>query len=179
MIVRRIGLLLVPCTLPAAAVAGDPKPAVECKVATRLSDVAWLVGSWVGADDPNYRETWGPSSGRAMLGMCHMTGRSNTPVYEFMLLEERPGGTLSLHLQHFGANMSRLHAEPMALALTAVGPDFAVLTFDGTSDFHSPSGPRAVRIRYERLADDDVRATISHPGTENDRPIIINTHRAK
>ena len=154
--------ILALCWLAIFATASAAGPAA------RLSDLAWLEGTWVGegvAGAPAL-EVWSPAAGNAMPGhFRQLKPDGSVMFYELATLVEREG-SLVYRVKHFNADLSgrESQAEVREFPLTAVGSDswtFADLTYrrDGpdrltatvvTAD--EKGGRSVLTFRYRRKA---------------------------
>ncbi len=63
----------------------------------RSADLAWLGGAWASVDvGVETEETWLAPKGGVMLGMNRTTKNAANAGFEFMRLEDRPGGVVFL-----------------------------------------------------------------------------------
>ncbi len=69
--------------------------------AAKLSDVAWMAGSWSGeAFDDVFEEVWNPPSAGSMIGLFKLLKNNQVVFYELLLISEEEG-SLSLKVKHF------------------------------------------------------------------------------
>jgi hypothetical protein len=62
--------------------------AAAAEPAFKVSDLAWMTGSWVQQDrDYTVRETWLPPSGDQMVGLSQESRAGRQPFYEFERIE--------------------------------------------------------------------------------------------
>lgn len=110
MLMKRITLILAICLLAAAAALGQDtytKNTLKAKgvgPAAKISDMAWLAGTWRGTGLGGVNEeVWSEPQGGIMMGMYRMMKDSKPVFYELLTLSET-AGSLQFRLKHFHAN---------------------------------------------------------------------------
>jgi hypothetical protein len=127
--------------------AGDGR-AQDAKPAARgtLTRLAWLAGTWNGADGPLvFEERWTPPAGGAMLAVSRTLKGDRMVAFEFLRIIERDGGLVYI-AQPNGS-------PPTEFTLTAITADSAT--------FENPSHDFPRMIRYSRRADGSLEARVS------------------
>lgn len=98
-LIRSVLAMLAALALPTAAWAGP---------AAKLSDLAWMAGSWDGpgiAGAPS-TESWSPAGGGQMPGHFRQLNPDGSVMfYELLALAEKDG-SLVLRLKHFNADLT-------------------------------------------------------------------------
>jgi hypothetical protein len=132
---------------------GPAAPGVRTVPAT-MADVAWIAGEWSGMSGTStIEERWTPGNGGSMLAVSR-THRAGGPMtaFEFLCIAERRGSLVYT-------------AMPNA---RTPATDFMLTARDATSvTFENPAHDYPKKIRYARLADGSLEATIS--GAANQR----------
>jgi hypothetical protein len=80
--------------------AGAPRPAA------RVSDLAWLAGSWEGEGlGGTLEEVWSPATGGAMVGYFRLLTNGKPVFYEIMTILESEG-SVEMRLKHVNPDMT-------------------------------------------------------------------------
>src|SRR4051812_37055971 len=67
--------------------------AAPSQLAQHIDDLGWLAGSWEGDDAGTFNEeTWTPPKGGLMLAVHRDTQNGRATGFEFLRIEETPGG---------------------------------------------------------------------------------------
>jgi hypothetical protein len=122
-----------------------------------LTQLAWLAGTWNGADGPvSFEERWTPAAGGAMLAVSRTLKGDRMVAFEFLRIVERDG-TLVYVAQPNGR-------PPTEFTLTSIAPDSAT--------FENPSHDFPKVIRYSRRADGSLEARVSD-GAQNAETFVF------
>jgi len=114
-----------------------------------LSQLAWLAGTWSGANAPlTFEERWTPAAGGAMLAVSRTLKGDRLVAFEYLRIVERDG-TLVYIAQPNGR-------PPTEFTLTAISADSAT--------FENPMHDFPKVIRYTRRADGSLEARVSDGG---------------
>lgn len=98
-----------------------------------LSDVNWLVGSWVGeAFGDTFEEVWNPPSAGSMVGMFKLLEDGSVSFYELLLLVEE-GGSLNLKVKHFNSDFSAWEEKEEHVTFRLVKMEEGAVHFSGLS----------------------------------------------
>lgn len=81
-------------------------PATAAESASKLDDLSWLVGAWLGEGlGGTVEEVWAPARDGAMVGTFRLIRDGKTSFYEIMLLAELDGG-VELRIKHFHPDLT-------------------------------------------------------------------------
>lgn len=146
-------------TGPPAALPAPGEPPLQA----RISQLAWLGGTWVGTTaSGTIEERWTPPAGGSMLAISRTIRNGVMSAFEFLCLVEREGGLVY-------QAMPNGRQPATDFRLTKLEPDS--LTFENPAhDF-----PKV--IRYALAADGTLEATIS--GTGKQKPLTFRYARVK
>ena len=144
-----IALLLA--SLTATALSGAP--------ATRLQELAWIAGHWVGDQDGDVsEETWTEPLGDSMIGMWRWVSGGRLKLYESLALVETAEGVV-MRLRHLGPDGVSREDKDRAVNLRLVGGGERKAVFEGTE----PQG--TLRLSYELAAPDSLRVVLEKQST--------------
>jgi len=111
-----------------------------------LTQLAWLAGTWSGADGPlAFEERWTPPGGGAMLAVSRTVKGERMVAFEFLRIIERDGS-----LVYIAQPNGR---PPTEFTLTAITADSAT--------FENPAHDFPKMIRYAKRSDGSLEARVS------------------
>lgn len=144
----RVSLASLPATSSVALYRHPQDIPMPTPAKAAISDLAWLVGAWVGTrgagGTTSIEERWSPPLGGAMLAVSRTVSRERMSAFEFLRIVEREGGLVYI-AQPNGA-------PPTEFVLTEMGPKRAV--------FENPRHDYPKRIVYELTGGGGLAATI-------------------
>jgi hypothetical protein len=118
-----------------------------------LSQLAWLAGTWSGANGPViFEERWTPAAGGAMLAVSRMLKGDRLVAFEYLRIVERDGS-----LVYIAQPNGRPPTEFMLTAITA-----------DSATFENPMHDFPKMIRYGRRADGSLEARVSDGGQKGE-----------
>jgi hypothetical protein len=111
-----------------------------------IDRLAWIAGRWIGEQNGiSAEEVWLAPRGGAMLGMHRDVRGAEEVFFEFLRIEERPGGTVVYTARPRGG----------------VPTDFIHTgCVEGLAQFVNPAHDYPQRIVYDRLGADSLRASV-------------------
>ena len=138
-------------TGPPAAI---PAPPVAAPVQAKISQLAWLGGTWIGTTTSGaFEERWTPPAGGSMQAVARTLNNGTMRGFEFLCIVERNGGLVYQAMPN--------GRQPAT--------DFVMTKIDANSaTFENPVNSFPKMIRYTRGADGTLEAVIS--GTEKQKP---------
>jgi hypothetical protein len=149
---------------PAAAAAQD---------APTIDDLAWIGGHWAGeAFGGDIEEAWFSPAGGAMSGSFRLVIEGRARMYELLLLETDPDGSIYYRFKHVMPGWVPREETRLEYRLTELEGRKA--TFRSTSDTAVPGAP--FWFTYESPRDDRLIVTIH--GTEPGDEIVLIMTRA-
>lgn len=106
----------------------------------KLSDVAWLVGSWQGtAFGSQFEEVWNPASAGSMMGMWKLYDKEKgVNFYELLVLKEQDEG-LVLLVKHFSADFVAWEEKADFVTFRLIKAEADAVHFSGLS-FYKKGG---------------------------------------
>jgi Domain of unknown function (DUF6265) len=111
-----------------------------------VAQMAWLSGCWQGQfGEAGTQEQWMAPAGGSMLGMSRTVRKGRTVEFEFMQVREQADGGLVFVAQPSGR-------PPTVFRLLKLAPGEAV--------FESPEHDFPQRVRYARVSDTQLAASI-------------------
>ena len=126
------------------AIAADAQRGTPARGA--IAQLAWLAGTWVGADGPIVNEErWTPAAGGAMLAVSRTLKGDRMVAFEYLRIVERDRG-----LVYIAQPNGR---PPTEFTLTAITPDSVT--------FENPMHDFPKMIRYSRRSDGSLEARVS------------------
>ena len=158
--VKRIGGMasLLPASLFSVSLClcGFSAPVDDAKpVKAKLSDMAWMAGTWSGPGlGGQTEEHWTAPGGGSMLGMFRLVnkdGKAN--VFELLLIEQE-GEHVKYRFRHFGPGHKPWEKpdKPLEFDLIEVSESRAL--------FESSVQTNPKRITYRRVGDDELRIRV-------------------
>lgn len=101
--------------------------------AAKISDVAWLAGSWTGtAFGDRFEEVWNPPSAGSMVGMFKLLDGDSVAFYEILLIVEEEG-SLSLRVKHFDKSFVAWEDKEEFISFPLVRLEEGAVHFSGLS----------------------------------------------
>lgn len=125
-----------------------------------LTQLAWLAGTWRGADGPvMFEERWTPAAGGAMLAVSRTLKGDRMVAFEFLRIVERDGGLVYI-------------AQPNGRPPT----EFRLTAIDAQSvTFENPAHDFPKMIRYGTRADGSLEARVSDGATKSETFVFTKT----
>lgn len=131
--------------------------------AATLTDVEWLVGSWVGTGfGQRFEEVWNPASAGSMVGMFKLYADDGVSFYELLLLIEEED-SLALRVKHFTPEFVAWEEKQDYVSFPLVRIDPDAIHFSGLSFYRidadtieaylamrSDAGVREEKLVYKR-----------------------------
>ena len=138
-------------TGPPAAI---PAPTGAASVQAKISQLAWLGGTWIGTTTTGaFEERWTPPAGGSMQAVARTLSSGTMRGFEFLCIVERSGGLVYQAMPN--------GRQPAT--------DFVMTKIDANSaTFENPANSFPKMIRYTLGADGSLEAVIS--GTEKQKP---------
>lgn len=131
--------------LPAAQDAYQPAKPVEA----RVTDLAWMAGSWSGnALGGQVEEHWSTPRADTIMGMFRLVnGEGRATVYELLLIEQ-DGEHIAMRFRHFGPGHKAWEPldQPLSFKVVRIGENEVVFENQGQQN-----KPR--RMTYRRAGD--------------------------
>lgn len=112
----------------------------------KVSDLAWMTGSWSGPAGPGteLEENWSAPRAGTMASIVRMVGKT-TSMIEIVYIEEREG-TLMLYLQQWNPGFEPRTEEPQVMRLESTGAR--------SVKFEAIGGGSMKALGYSRPTDD-------------------------
>lgn len=100
--------------------------AQDAPAAAKITDLAWMAGSWVGPveDGSTLYETWLPPAGGTMSAAVRMIRGDETEMVELIVIEE-VDGSLVFRLQQWSKSFTPRMSGPQKLVLAEIGYNWA------------------------------------------------------
>jgi hypothetical protein len=131
-----------------------PAPPAAAPVQAKISQLAWLGGTWIGTTSTGaFEERWAPPAGGSMQAIARTLNNGTLREFEFLCIVERNGGLVYQAMPN--------GRQPAT--------DFVMTKIDASSaTFENPANSFPKMIRYTLGADGTLEAVIS--GTEKQKP---------
>ena len=136
-----------------------PAPAVVPRTPATMAQVEWIAGVWTGArGSSTIEERWTPPAGGSMLAISRTLRDGLQSAFEFLCIVERDGGLVYTAMPN-----GRTPAT-----------DFTLTKVDATSaTFENPAHDFPKMIRYTKLPDGSLEATISGEGGQKPQTFLF------
>lgn len=147
-----------------AVLANAAVPAQREPVKAGLTRMAWLAGNWRGQGGPmSFDERWTEAAGGVMLAVSRTLKGDRLATFEYLRIIERSGGLVYI---------AQLEGRPATeFVLTSITADAAT--------FENPAHDFPKIIRYAKLADGSLEATVSDGGQKNERFVMTRALRMR
>lgn len=149
-------VLVLALALAGPSQGAPPDPAPRPAAASRLADLSFLTGRWVGEDSqPFSEESWGAAAGDSMVGTWRLVSNGRTKLFELLTLVEEEE-RVTLRLRHFDRHALAWEEKdaPLVLPLVEKGPGLAV--------FEGKTAAGFLRLTYRREGE-VLEATLEKP----------------
>jgi hypothetical protein len=105
-------------TVALASIAGT---AFAAGPAAKVTDLAWMTGSWSGALGPNtLEENWTTPANGSIGSLVRMTGPNGVAMWEVITIEEKDG-SLAMRIQQWGAGFEPRSPSAQKMELVEIG----------------------------------------------------------
>jgi len=96
-------------------------PFGNADVKAKISDLAWMTGSWSGALGPmTLEENWIVPTDGSLASLVRMTGNGKTNMIELIVIEEK-GDSLVLHVQQWDTGFLPRTPKAQTMKLAEIG----------------------------------------------------------
>lgn len=134
-------------------------PAVKAKV----SDFAWMSGTWRGKDEKSeFEETWSSVANGSIIGMFRMGAGDKSTFFEFETLTQE-GDEVVLRIRHYREKMVDADAAPMVWSVAKLAANEVV--------FECPGDGFVRRLAYRREGD---RLTAHVESKHDGKPFLLD-----
>lgn len=136
-----------------------PTPAPLARTQATMAQVEWIAGVWTGArGSSTIEERWTPPAGGSMLAISRTLRDGLQSAFEFLCIVERDGGLVYTAMPN-----GRTPAT-----------DFTLTKVDASSaTFENPAHDFPKMIRYTKLPDGSLEATISGEGGQKPQTFLF------
>jgi hypothetical protein len=140
-------------TLGIALIAGN---AVAAGPSAKVSDLAWMTGTWsTGMGANTLEENWISPAGGGIAAMVRMSGPTGVSMWEVITIEEK-AGSLMMSIQQWGSGFEPRTPAAQKLELAEIG-DHKVL-------FKAVTEGSMTSLAYSRSADNTFTIEMGVPG---------------
>lgn len=140
-------------TLALALVAGT---AFAAGPAAKITDLAWMTGTWSAPVGPNtLEENWTTASGGSIAAMVRMSGAKGVSMWEVITIEEKDG-SLMMSVQQWNAGFEPRSPVAQKLELAEIS--------DKRVKFKAVTEGAMTTLAYSRGADNTFNIEAGQPG---------------
>jgi len=121
----------------------------------RITDLAWMTGTWSAPVGPNtLEENWTSASGGSIASMVRMTGPGGVSMWEVITIEEKDG-SLVMNLQQWNAGFEPRTPKAQKMELVEIG--------DKRVKFKAVTEGSMTSLGYSRSADNTFTIEAGQP----------------